>query len=268
MILRYSILALAITTVVGCTNINSEQYHQETLQAISQSEDNISQKIGSIEERLDNQDSYINSLEQDIFQLQSRLENFEQETAKKLSNIHRLNAAKQSVEQDVLKKEENPAIAPVVLPYTQTGEAVLGELETINIQHVDNALIARIDTGASTSSLNAKNIEFFERNGADWVRFDLVDTSDQIKVIKTLEEPIVRMANVKQANSKDVTKRPIVELWVKVGDIREKSEFSLADRSHMNHPVLLGREFIRDIAIVDVSKQFVFSQEDTQQTVR
>jgi hypothetical protein len=47
----------------------------------------------------------------------------------------------------------------------------------------------------------------------------------------------------------------VIELWVKLGKIHEKAQFTLADRSQMSHPVLLGREFIRDIAVVDVSKK-------------
>ncbi|MGL6055670.1 MAG: RimK/LysX family protein, partial [Vibrio metschnikovii] len=39
--------------------------------------------------------------------------------------------------------------------------------------------------------------------------------------------------------------------------IHQKSQFTLADRSQMTHPILLGREFIRDIAVVDVSRQYI-----------
>ena len=52
-------------------------------------------------------------------------------------------------------------------------------------------------------------------------------------------------------------RRAVIELWVKVGKIHEKAQFTLADRSQMSHPVLLGREFIKDIALVDVSKKYV-----------
>lgn len=52
-------------------------------------------------------------------------------------------------------------------------------------------------------------------------------------------------------------RRAVVELWVRLGKIHEKTQFTLADRSQMTHPVLLGREFIRDIAVVDVSKQYI-----------
>jgi hypothetical protein len=47
---------------------------------------------------------------------------------------------------------------------------------------------------------------------------------------------------------------------VKLGSIHEKAQFTLADRSQMSHPVLLGREFIRDIAMVDVSKKYIHTE--------
>lgn len=34
----------------------------------------------------------------------------------------------------------------------------------------------------------------------------------------------------------------------------KKAQFTLADRSQMDYPVLLGREFFKDIALVDVGK--------------
>ncbi|GAM71860.1 hypothetical protein JCM19236_1485 [Vibrio sp. JCM 19236] len=56
----------------------------------------------------------------------------------------------------------------------------------------------------------------------------------------------------------------MIELWIKLGDIREKAQFTLADRSHMTHAVLLGREFIKDIALVDVSKTYVQTKPQQQ----
>lgn len=37
----------------------------------------------------------------------------------------------------------------------------------------------------------------------------------------------------------------------------EKAEFTLKDRSDMTFPVLLGREFLKDIAVVDVAREYI-----------
>ncbi|MEZ9794978.1 RimK/LysX family protein, partial [Vibrio splendidus] len=71
------------------------------------------------------------------------------------------------------------------------------------------------------------------------------------------EAPVVRYVKIRQSTNDQTERRAVIELWVKVGKIHEKAQFTLADRSQMSHPVLLGREFIKDIALVDVSKKYV-----------
>jgi hypothetical protein len=45
--------------------------------------------------------------------------------------------------------------------------------------------------------------------------------------------------------------------WIQIGDLKEKTEFTLADRTHLTYPLLLGRSFFKDVAVVDVSRKFV-----------
>jgi hypothetical protein len=40
-------------------------------------------------------------------------------------------------------------------------------------------------------------------------------------------------------------------------DHRYDTEFTLTDRSQMTYPILLGREFLRDVILIDVSRQFI-----------
>ncbi|GAL11509.1 hypothetical protein JCM19233_2499 [Vibrio astriarenae] len=65
------------------------------------------------------------------------------------------------------------------------------------------------------------------------------------------------MAKIRQSSNEEAERRFVIEMWVRLGDIHEKAQFTLADRSQMSHPVLLGREFIRDIAVVDVGKKYI-----------
>ena len=51
-----------------------------------------------------------------------------------------------------------------------------------------------------------------------------------------------------------------MSFWIKIGSVHEKAQFTLADRSQMDYPILLGREFIQDIAYVDVSREFIESK--------
>ncbi|MBM4310551.1 MAG: ATP-dependent zinc protease [Deltaproteobacteria bacterium] len=155
--------------------------------------------------------------------------------------------------------------APVVIsddkcpppPQGQTadGKLLLGETEWLWLDAAGQAFQARIDTGATTSSLSAADITIFERDGKDWARFFMSHQGmdDRIQI----EAPLVRHVRIKQASAEDIDRRPVVRLSVRIGDLNEKTQFTLADRNHMSFPVLLGRDFLKDIAVVDVGRTFV-----------
>ena len=132
---------------------------------------------------------------------------------------------------------------------------VLGELETVWIDPPGLSLNARIDTGATTNSLNAEDMVEFERDGDDWVRFHVRDADT--KELIEIEREVVRYVRVYQQADPEGTRRPVVSLRLYLGDVRDPFEFTLADRSHLNHQILLGRSFLTDIALVDVGRQFV-----------
>ena len=134
------------------------------------------------------------------------------------------------------------------------GKMVLGELERVWVDPPGLQMIARIDTGASSSSLHADNITAFERDGDDWVRFN-INNSDKESV--TIEQPVTKYVRVFQQADKSGSRRPVVELRLVLGDVRDTFSFTLADRSHLEQDMILGRNFLTDMALVDVSKQYV-----------
>ncbi len=128
------------------------------------------------------------------------------------------------------------------------GMVVLGRVERLRLEPPGLAFEARIDTGASTSSLDARRIETFERDGEPWVRFEVLPSDGGGRV--AIERPQARSATIVQASGE--TSRPVVELQVTLGGRSETVEFTLADRGHLSYPVLIGRNFLRDVAVVDV----------------
>ena len=131
---------------------------------------------------------------------------------------------------------------------------LVGELEHVWVDPPGFSVVARIDTGATSSSLNADNLVQFERDGEDWVRFDLnVNESDPL----TLERPIIRQVRVIQQADPTGSRRPVVTMRVRLGDVQDTFEFTLADRSHLQNDMILGRNFLTDVTLVDVGKQFI-----------
>ncbi|OXY81926.1 ATP-dependent zinc protease family protein [Oceanimonas doudoroffii] len=138
---------------------------------------------------------------------------------------------------------------------TRDGKLIVGETEDVWLDAVNDAFPARIDTGATTSSLSAQDITEFERDGKPWVSFNM--THEGVEEKLPVEAPLVRYVRIRQASAEETERRPVVELTLRLGRLSEKTEFTLTDRSQMTYPVLLGREFLKDIAVVDIARRNV-----------
>ncbi|MGB5445511.1 MAG: ATP-dependent zinc protease [Psychromonas sp.] len=144
-----------------------------------------------------------------------------------------------------------------VEPKQVDNKFILGEEEWVYISAVKTNFQARIDSGAATASINATNIERFERDGKKWVRFNIAHGKDAAAQI--VEAKIVRLVKISQSSDPaDAQGRIVVSLHVRIGKVAGETEFTLADRTHMDYPVLIGRSFLQDVAVVDVSQEFIY----------
>jgi len=152
------------------------------------------------------------------------------------------------------KPEPKPEPEPEKVQKTADGKLILGQNEWVYFPGLEDSFKARVDSGATTSSVSAVDIVPFERDGNDWVKFKIQHdgiNSDEMAL------PVQRWAKIKQSNNDNAEKRAVVLAWIQVGDVKEKTEFTLTDRTHLEFPILLGRSFFKDIAIVDVSQKYV-----------
>ncbi|MEP1596577.1 MAG: RimK/LysX family protein, partial [Halieaceae bacterium] len=46
----------------------------------------------------------------------------------------------------------------------------------------------------------------------------------------------------------------VISLGIVLGSIRQQAEFTLSNRSHLDYQVLIGRNILSDVMIVDVSE--------------
>jgi len=127
---------------------------------------------------------------------------------------------------------------------------IIGEIEPIHIENMENPLFARIDSGADTSSIDAKNIKYFERDGKSWVKFEIVNRKTGER--KLFKKRIKRKVRIKKNQKYD--RRKVVLMNVKFGNLSLEREFTLTNRSQFEYQVLIGRNIISGIAIIDVSK--------------
>lgn len=98
---------------------------------------------------------------------------------------------------------------------------VVGLTENVTIVGKKNKrLVARIDTGATKSSVDSK-------------------IASSLKL-----GPVIRTKLVKSASGNKL--RPVVEGKVRLKGRLIKTEFTLADRSHMKYKVLIGQNVLKD----------------------
>mgnify|MGYP000439332551 FL=1 len=130
---------------------------------------------------------------------------------------------------------------------------VLGQVEHILLTPPELVYRGRVDTGANTASLDARSVEIFERDGDDWARFQVPVGEGELK---TLERDVTRYVLISRSGTEKTERRPVVELNFTLGETERRAEFSLTDRGHLDYPVLIGRNILRDLMVVDISREF------------
>ncbi|WP_434458463.1 ATP-dependent zinc protease [Stutzerimonas urumqiensis] len=137
-------------------------------------------------------------------------------------------------------------------------KTVYGLTERVAIPEFGLELPAKLDTGAQTASLSARDIERFMRNGKQWVRFDLaIDKTHQ----QAIERPVARLSKIKRRagdydpeQEKTYTARPVIEVDMCLGGTRRSIEVNLTDRSAFQYPLLIGSDALTQFgALVDPS---------------
>ncbi len=131
---------------------------------------------------------------------------------------------------------------------------VYGYVENVLIGSGNLKLKAKLDSGAKTSSLNALDVVEFERDGNQWVRFHMIDPAHGENV--EFERKIEYHVRIKQ-HGRESQRRAVVMMEVQLGTIHIERAFTLARRQNFLYQVLLGRNFLNGVVLIDVSQTFV-----------
>ncbi len=156
--------------------------------------------------------------------------------------------------------ETRPAQQPQQPTTQNSSRTILGAVENVYLDPPGIEFSARIDTGAQTSSLHALDIVEFERDGKPFVKFSMIhpETKEKIQLTRRLR----RYVRVKELGNRESQRRPVVRMRVVLADIDERINFTLENRSRFKHQVLIGRNLLQDLAIVDVSQKFTAAKPD------
>jgi len=104
---------------------------------------------------------------------------------------------------------------------------IVGLVEEIVILSTNNKILARIDTGATVSSIDAGLLEGIE--------------------CEEIGHKIVR-------SSHGTTKRRLVAIEIELGGKKVRGRFSVYDRSHMTYQILIGQDVLKQNFLIDPLK--------------
>ncbi|OOE88731.1 ATP-dependent zinc protease family protein [Salinivibrio sp. AR640] len=245
MVYRYTLIGGLLVIVSGCT-LTSQHQHKETLNTIHSTATHVHEQQTATQDQLKAHDKTLVVLTDEMRQLADKLNVMQRTQAKMYANF--------ANPKPEVKIQEKVVRVPV-----NNDKVVLGGREWVWFDEVKSTFQSRVDTGAATSSLNAVDIQEFERDGDTWVKFN-VNHSENNDQSVFMEIPVKRWVRIRQSSTDKTDRRPVVEAWIRVGNIHEKTEFTLADRTNMEYPVLLGRSFFKDLAVVDVSQVHIHPQ--------
>lgn len=119
---------------------------------------------------------------------------------------------------------------------------------------------AKVDTGAYSSALDARGCELLERDGQTIVRLRLVVQRRPSEREQVVEAPLVALVRVRSSSGK-AEKRPLIEPTVRLGPITRRIRMTVTSRAAMRSRMLLGRQALAGLFLVDVSAKYLLDQD-------
>lgn len=187
--------------------------------------------------------------------------------------------------------------------YELDGKTVLGRTENIYLSEVkgleDIPFIGKIDTGAETTSmhaedihvtsahpsyqhlkdkelmaaltqevLNNKKVDYDDWDGSTFAEYEAV-VSFKVQNPRTgdmliIEEPLERVSMIRSRTSSTPLLRPTVKMSITIAGKALKTDVNLTDRSHFSAPVLIGKTFLADNALVFAGYDYLQEQESAK----
>lgn len=132
---------------------------------------------------------------------------------------------------------------------------IVGHKEKIAFPDMKRAnIVARIDSGARSSSAHCDKIWIEKLRGKSVLCCHFLKHSHKVVRFEKFKRLKVKSSNgMLQA-------RYAVELTIQLGDVIKSTDVTLTNRSTMNYSVLLGRKFLKDDFLIDVSRSYLYTK--------
>lgn len=145
------------------------------------------------------------------------------------------------------KAEEKRASAP--LPKRLIGRRERIDFPALGLMNIE----AKVDTGAFTSAIHCHHVKAVKKQSEVFVRFSLLDPAHPAYVRRVHELPLHARRMVKNSFGQAEARYSVLTTLRIFGQLFP-IELTLADRSKMEYPVLLGRKLLAPHFLVDSAK--------------
>lgn len=115
-------------------------------------------------------------------------------------------------------------------------------------------IVARIDSGALSSSAHCDKIWVEKLGGKRILCCHFLKRSHKVVRFEKFKRKKVKSSNG------TLQSRYVVKLTIKLASIVKTTDVTLTNRSTMNYSVLLGRKFLKDDFLIDVSRSYLQSK--------
>lgn len=138
----------------------------------------------------------------------------------------------------------------------KTGLPVIGWREWVGLPDLGIKRIkAKVDTGARSSSLHALDLEMFDQDGTDWVRFTVNPVQNRTNRRVEVTARVLEVRSVR-SSSGIAQLRPVIVTNVELLGVTWPVELTLANRCEMGFRMLLGREAFRSRFLIDAGRSY------------
>ena len=117
----------------------------------------------------------------------------------------------------------------------------------------------KLDTGARSAVVGVRHYELLDADGRVEAELHLAPYRKHPERVVVVRVPVVGFCAVK-SSSGEAERRPVVEVEVRLGPVTKRVRATVADRSRMLVPVLLGRTSLAPEFVIDPARKYLLAR--------
>ncbi|GAB4125257.1 MAG: hypothetical protein OHK0045_05420 [Raineya sp.] len=135
----------------------------------------------------------------------------------------------------------------------EQSKLIIGASDIIDLPSLKlHNITCKIDTGADTSAIHTYWVKEIPKNGSNILQFRVLDPSHPLYVKRIFNFKHFSQIRIRNSFGEE-EERYVIKTKVQVFGRIYYTEFTLANRQEMRYPVLLGKKFLENRFLVDVS---------------